>query len=305
MSIDHPSFTSTPANSLRFSVVVPCYNEEGAIRQTIEELTSSLGDEDHYEIILVDDGSTDQSTEIISELLSHDSSIRLVRHQKNKGYGAALKSGIRRAMASLVVITDADGTYPNEVIPELVATLLEEDLDMVVGSRTGEDVSYPLIRKIPKMFLKRYASWLARRDVPDLNSGLRVFKKDVAERFIGILPNGFSFTTTITLALLTNNCEVKYHPINYRERVGKSKIRPIRDTINFVQLMMRTGMYFAPIRVFAPIGAILGIFFLVSMAHDIFFANNLSEKTLILAMACINVVMFALLADMIDKRNSR
>jgi len=127
----------------------------------------------------------------------------------------------------------------------------------------------------------------------------------VVDRFVNILPNGFSFTTTITLAMMTNNYEVRFHPINYSDRVGKSKIRPIRDTINFIQLMVRTGMYFAPIRVFAPIGLILFIASILSMGYDFFVANNLSEKTLILSMASINVVMFALLADMIDKRSAR
>ena len=287
------------------SIVVPCFNEEASIENTVLQLLEIIGTDSAYEIIVVDDGSTDRSPEFISTLVSESPIIKAVRHERTGGYGAALKSGIRKARASLIAITDADGTYPNQVIPDLIESLLQNDLDMVVGSRTGERVSYPMIRKIPKVFLKKYASWLARREIPDLNSGLRVFRKAAVDRFVNILPNGFSFTTTITLAMMTNNYEVRFHPINYSDRVGKSKIRPIRDTINFIQLMVRTGMYFAPIRVFAPIGLILFIASILSMGYDFFVANNLSEKTLILSMASINVVMFALLADMIDKRSAR
>lgn len=203
----------------------------------------------------------------------------------------------------LIVITDADGTYPNERIPELVE--LAKTADMVVGARTAKNVKYSPIRKIPKLFLSAYASWLAGQKIPDLNSGLRVMRRSVVERFFNILPDSFSFTTTITLAMLTNYRRVLFIPIGYSPRVGNSKIRPIRDTLLFFQLILRTGMYFAPLRVFFPLGVLLSCAFLVSLMYDVFVLQNLTEKTLLLLLFGMNTAMFALLADMIDKRSAR
>ena len=211
-----------------------------------------------------------------------------------------MKTGIRRSSAPLVVITDADGTYPNERIEELVDEAI--DADMVVGARVGDDVQYSWVRRIPKYFLARYAVWIARAPIPDMNSGLRVMRREVLERFFNILPDGFSFTTTITVAMLTNRYDVRYVPISYQRRVGRSKIQPIRDTLRFFQLILRTGMYFAPLRVFLPVAVTLGLGFLMSLAYDVFWLGNLTDKTVLLLLFCLNTGMFALLADMLHKR---
>ena len=147
---------------------------------------------------------------------------------------------------------------------------LARQADMVVGARVGADVVYPLIRKIPKAFLRIYASWLSGREIPDLNSGLRVMRRSVVQRFLRVLPDTFSFTTTITIALHTNGYEVRYIPIGYAARVGKSKIRPIRDTLNFINLIVRTGTYFAPMRVFFPVSVLLFLGSIGSALFDVF-----------------------------------
>lgn len=283
--------------SLPFSIILPVYNEEDGINATLDRLQQTLKDIDStYEIIAVNDGSTDNS----SKVLNARTDIRVIQHRRNRGYGAALKTGIRHAQYPLIVITDADGTYPNERIPELVA--LARQADMVVGARIGANVSYSTIRKIPKWFLVRFAQWMTGCKIPDLNSGLRVFRKSVVERFLKILPDTFSFTTTITVAMLSNNYIVHYEPIDFHHRVGKSKIKPIRDTLRFVQLILRTGMYFAPLRVFLPIAALFFGGFLTTLFQDIFIRNDLTERTLILFVTTTQVTMFALLADMLDKR---
>jgi len=287
-----------------FSVIVPCYNERDGIGNTVDILRDELRNAGEYELLVVDDGSSDGSSAILDTIAAGDGGIVVLRHAINRGYGAALKTGIRNALADYIVITDADGTYPNERIPEMVERALSKKLDMVVGARTAEDARYSRLRSIPKWFLTRYASWIAGQSIPDINSGLRVFRKDTAREYMSIFPDGFSFTTTITLAMLTNNRQVVYIPIGYSPRVGKSKIRPIRDTLNFVQLIARTGMYFAPLRVILPIGNFLGLAFLVSLGFDI--ANgDLTEKTLLLILFAMNTIMFAMLADMIDKRSGR
>lgn len=282
-----------------FSLVLPVYNEEEAIAFTLDYLHETLRSAGcEYEIVAVNDGSTDYT----GKILGSRSDIQLIEHRRNRGYGAAIKTGIRHAKYPLIVITDADGTYPNERIPELVR--LATQADMVVGARIGANVKYPTLRRIPKWFLVRFAQWVAKSPIPDLNSGLRVFRKSIVEKFIKILPDTFSFTTTITLVMLTNNYIVHYEPIDYRYRVGKSKIKPIRDTLRFIQLILRTGVYFAPLRVFLPLATVFFLGCMFTLIQDIFVREDLTERTLILFIAATQTGMFALLADMIDKRTS-
>lgn len=167
-----------------FSIVVPCYNEEAAIRETIDQLQTIAKEASRYELIIVDDGSSDGTGQILKNYVKNEIRIKILTHNQNRGYGAALKTGISHAKFDLIVITDADGTYPNHRIPELVAAC--ENYDMVVGARTGEDVEYSKTRMIPKFFLKTWVSWISRQNVPDINSGLRVFRKSIAEHFLTI-----------------------------------------------------------------------------------------------------------------------
>ncbi len=280
-----------------FSIIIPVYNEEKGIAPTLAHLQEHLKLSGYpYEILVVNDGSTDRT----SEILHSQREIRVIEHSSNRGYGAALKTGIRHAKYSVIAITDGDGTYPNECIPRLVALTMKAD--MVVGARLGTNVRYSTLRKIPKWFLVRFAEWITNSRILDLNSGLRVFNKSVVERFLNILPDTFSFTTTITVAMLTNGYVVHYEPIDYYPRQGNSKIKPIRDTLRFVQLILRTGLYFAPLKVFLPIAGVFFAGFVWTLIQDIFVRGDLTEKTLILLIAATQMGMFALLADMIDKR---
>jgi glycosyltransferase involved in cell wall biosynthesis len=282
-----------------FSLVIPVYNEEEGILTTLDHLQQAFASlACAYEIIVVNDGSQDRT----QALLTSRADIHLIEHERNKGYGAALKTGIRAAQFPTLVITDADGTYPNEQIPALLA--LAPTADMIVGARTGEKVTYSSLRKIPKWFLVRFAEWITKQSIPDLNSGLRVMQKPVVEKFLNILPDTFSFTTTITVAMLTNNYRVRFVPIDYYARTGHSKIKPIRDTLRFVQIILRTGVYFAPLRVFMPIAGFFFALFCVTFIQDVVIRQDLTERTLILLIAFTQIGIFALLADMIDKRLS-
>jgi glycosyltransferase involved in cell wall biosynthesis len=219
---------------------------------------------------------------------------------QNRGYGAALKAGITEARYEVIVIIDADGTYPCSAIPDLLDKA--HDNDMVVGARIGKNVSIPLIRKPAKWFLNLLANYLSGKRIPDLNSGLRVLKKSLIKRYFHLLPSGFSFTTSITLAMLCNEHQVLYLPIDYYARVGKSKIRPIH-AYYFLLLIIRTIVYFNPLKIFLPLG---GIFFFAGVAKFIYdiIQWNLSESLLMgmLCMLAAGVIWsIGLLADLITK----
>ena len=287
-------------SAISLTIIVPAYNEEESIAQTIGELYPYTETEG-VTLMIVNDGSSDRTAEILAQHEADHPRLTVINVPENKGYGAALKTGLRAAETELVAITDADGTYPNERLMELAELCATKD--MVVGARTAADVQYSKIRAIPKIFLTRWVSWIAKQKVPDINSGLRVFRRDVAREFAGIFPDGFSFTITITLAMLTTGRRVQYVPISYAHRQGKSKIQPIRDTLRFLQIILRTGTYFAPIRAFLPIIGLLLLGAIVSFGVDVY-NQDLTEKTLLLFLFALNTGMFTLLADMIDKRSS-
>ena len=185
---------------LPISIIMPVYNEEKSIVLVLKEIEDVMNRSRlDYEIIIVNDGSTDRTREVLRK---SESSIRVFNHRVNRGYGASLKTGICNAQHEVVVIIDADGTYPNERIPELVNYI--KDYDMVVGVRTGVGVKIPLIRKPAKWAINRLANYLTGVKIPDLNSGLRVMKKAITHKFVRLLPDQFSYTATITLAMLTN-----------------------------------------------------------------------------------------------------
>ncbi len=281
------------------SIIIPAYNEREGITHVIESLR--LLKEKHgprWEIIVVDDGSTDGT----SEMVKNFGDVILIQHPLNRGYGAAIKTGIRHAKYNTLVISDADGTYPVNDIPKLIAQLPKND--MVVGARHINSSNIPLSRRPAKWMLNKLANYLTGIKIPDLNSGLRVMKKDILLKYLHLLPDGFSFTTTITLAMLTNNYDVEFVPIEYKIRSGRSKIRPIRDTMNFIQLIIRTVLYFDPLKIFLPISA---FFFISSIAvlilSYLFTPKVMDITTVILFISGVQILAIGMIADLIDKRN--
>lgn len=287
---------------MMLTIIVPVYNEETSVRGTFDALSRVRHQIDApVEIVFVDDGSDDGTGELLDKLAGEN--VRVIRHRQNRGYGAALKTGVRAASGEYVGITDADGTYPNERFPEFLAVAREGDFDMVVGARTGANAKVPLVRRPAKWLLRWLANFLVGRRIPDLNSGMRIMKKDAVERFTRILPDGFSFTTTITLAMLTNGYPVEFIPIDYAAREGKSKIRPIRDTLNFIQLICRTTLYFNPLRVFLPLSLALVALAFVVLAGSWLFLDKIMDATFgVVFMSAVIVMAIGLLADLIDKR---
>jgi glycosyltransferase involved in cell wall biosynthesis len=250
-------------------------------------------------LIVVDDGSTDATA-----ARAEAAGARVIRHAGNRGYGAALKTGILAARGAIVVITDADGTYPNERIPEIVG--LMRDNDMVVGARTGANVSIPLARRPAKWVLGKLANYLSESRIPDLNSGLRAFRRETAIRYFPILPRKFSFTTTITLAMLVNDHAVAFLPVDYHSRRGRSKIRPIPDTLNFLALIIRTVLYFRPLKIFLPVSFALFLASIAIFVYSAMFTDKIMDASVsITLMTSFQMAAIGLLADLIDKRCQR
>jgi glycosyltransferase involved in cell wall biosynthesis len=285
------------------TIVVPAYNEENGIEGVIERL-SSLDLGVPVTILVVNDGSTDGTCAKLEELSARYPALNVVDHPRNKGYGAALKTGFGRAKTDVVVITDADGTYPEDRIVDLLARI-DAGADMAIGARIGADVNIPLIRRPAKAALRHLASFLAGYPIPDLNSGLRAFRRAFVMEYKPILPDGFSFTTTITLAALTNNHPVDYVTINYAHRAGSSKIRPIRDTLGFTALIIRTVLYFNPLKVFYPVALALLLLLLGFLGYDLLWLEepNLGDKTVLMFVAFMQVLSVGLLADLIEKKS--
>jgi glycosyltransferase involved in cell wall biosynthesis len=273
--------------------VIPAFNERDGVGPTVDRVRATMAATRlNYEIIVVDDGSSDGTA---AEAEKHGA--RVIALGENRGYGAALKAGILDSRSDYVLITDADGTYPADAIPSLIANM--GDADMVVGARSFGDKSVPHVRRPAKLMLGALASYLAGRHIPDLNSGLRIIKRAPLLRFLHILPSGFSFTTTITLALLCTLHRVNYVPIACAPRVGTSKLRP-KEFTAFIMLVLRTVVLFNPLRVFLPLGTALFIIGTIKFAFDLFYWN-LSETAVMAWLSAIIIWAVGLLADMIAR----
>ena len=296
------------AAAKELSVVIPVYNEENAIAGTIEEVYGVLSQTDiEFEILLVNDGSKDQTRARLEQfLVDHpdlQERITVIHHERNRGYGASLKTGIRRTRYGTVAITDADATYPNERLPDLLQEYLDGRYDMVVGQRSFKKL--PTITKPAKWFISKLANFLVEDKIEDINSGLRIFDREIAMKFFPMICEGFSFTTTITLAMMSNHYAVKYVPIEYYRREGKSKIKPVRDTLNFIALIIRTVMYFNPLKIFVPISLLMfltSVAFFIMGQTGILFSQSPNDTITVLFVGGIQVLVTGMIADLIDKR---
>jgi glycosyltransferase involved in cell wall biosynthesis len=288
-----PGAAPASLEGLSLSVVIPAFNEEGAVRRTVEDVRAALAPTGiEHEIIVIDDGSSDNT---LAE--AEASGATVLRNRINAGYGATLKRGVRHARFDYVAIIDADGTYPSRYLPEMLAMC--RDQDMVVGDRGAAMRNVPLIRRPAKWMLNTLASFLARRRLNDLNSGLRVFRKSELMPFLPLLPESFSFTTTITLCMSCGGKRMVYLPIEYGRRVGKSKIRPV-DFVNFIVLVLRIIVLFEPLRIFIPLGLMFFALGAVKLVYDIALWN-LSESAIFAFLLAIMLWSLGLIADMITR----
>lgn len=292
--------------SNKLSIIVPVFNEKEAITNSINSLLSlkKLHHTHEVEILIIDDGSQDGTSELLQEI-SKNKEIILIEHEENLGYGAAIKTGVSAAKYDYIAITDADETYPNDRLIEFLDLAVKNKNDMVVGSRVGQKVHIPLLRRFPKKILNLLASYLVGKKIPDLNSGMRIIKKNLVHEFIYILPDGFSLTSTITLASLTSGYSVHYEKINYNHRKGSSKIKPIADTLNFLILIVRTVLLFRPLKVFIPLFLILFIPGVILLIFRIITGEGFAISSIILLLSSIQVLAIGMLADLLDRRFAR
>lgn len=256
----------------QLSVIVPVYNEEKIVNQIINNLKTELNKitDLKYEIIVINDASTDKS----EELLKQQNEIKLLNHLKNKGYGASLKTGIKEAQYNWIMIIDADGTYPLEKLEEMINNIPE--YDMVVGARKKYKSFYG---KPAKYFLNKLAGYIAETKVIDINSGLRIFKKEMALNFWGLFPERFSFTSTLTMVCLTNGYSLKNIKIDYLKRQGKSKLKPIKSFKRFAGLVMKLALYFRPLKIFVPLGLLLFLCGIIIFTYSAIFTDKILDST--------------------------
>lgn len=290
---------SAPAPDLDVSVVLPVYDEVGHLGQEVKRVHAALEASPYsFELIVVDDGSTDGSADAAALLVEEIPEVRLIRFARNRGSGSARKAGTRAARGRVVVWTDVDMTYPNEDIPKLVARL-DDGYDQVVGARRTEEGTAKALRVPAKWFIRKLASYLAETDIPDLNSGLRAFRRDVGLQFLHLLPKGFSCVTTITMTFLANGYSVEFIPIDYAQRAGESKFHWWSDTRRYVLQVVRMVLMYNPLKIFMPLGLTLLLAGGGKLVYDLVDKSlRVNANTIVILLAAAAALMVGLLADL-------
>jgi polyisoprenyl-phosphate glycosyltransferase len=286
------------------TIILPCYNEEGHVIAEVERISAAMDASGYsYELLAIDDASTDGTLARLYEAQPRFPQLEVVPFRRNGGSGVVRRLGTERACGEIVVWTDADMTYPNEQIPEFVRLLQKDStIDQVVGARTSEQGTYKVLRVPAKWLIRKFAERLTSSKIPDLNSGLRAFRREVSLPYLRLLPPGFSCVTTITVAFLANQHEVSYVPIAYSKRAGRSKFKFVTDAYRYILQILRMTMYFNPLKVLMPlalfllgVGAAKGIYDV--SAHPV----KVAMDTVLVFVTGLIIASMALLADLIVK----
>jgi glycosyltransferase involved in cell wall biosynthesis len=300
----HATAASPEGGPLAVTIVLPCYNEEGHVLEEIARITAAMDVSeyaDSYELLAIDDKSSDSTLTLLRDALPSYPHMRVMAFGRNGGSGTARRIGSHDAHGEIVVWTDADMTYPNELIPEFVRYLDEHpETDQVVGARTTEEGTHKWARVPAKWVIRKIASYLAATDIPDLNSGLRAFRREVSLPYLRLLPPGFSCVTTITMAFLSNQHGVDYLAIDYSKRSGESKFHPFRDAYRYILQVLRMVMYFNPIKALMPLALWLFGLGLVDLVYDVIrYHLRITTNSLLLLVTGLLIASVALLADLI------
>ena len=295
----HESYEGEPL--VDASIVLPVFNESGHLEKEIFRIRESMNASDYtYEIIVVDDGSTDGSAELLEDI----DDIRLLRFTTNRGSGSARKYGTLAARGRVVIWTDVVMTYPNDELPDLLVNVA--GFDQVVGARRTEEGTVKFLRKPAKWFIRRLASYLTGVKIPDLNSGFRAMRRDVALQFLYLLPVGFSCVTTITMAFLSNGYSVKYYDIDYFPREGSSKFHWWKDTRRYLLQVVRMVLSYQPLKVLMPPAVVLGVIGFAKLVYDLFDKNGrIGSNTIVILGAAMSLAILAMLADLLVHLNKK
>jgi len=291
-----PQLSNKKRNSpetTKISVIIPTRDEEATIGKIVNEIDRILGKSERpFEILVIDDGSNDNTARNAKE-----AGAKVIKHPYNIGNGAAIKTGIRHAMGSILVMIDGDGQHDAEDIPKLLEHI--ENYDMVVGARSKSSETYFHRRTANKIY-NLFASYVCNFKVEDLTSGFRTIKSDIARKFIDLLPNTFSYPSTLTLAVIRSGFSIKYLPIKTHKRKGKSKIKLTQDGIRFLNIILRIAVFFAPLRVFVPISA---LFFLLGFGwyiYSVFFTiRRFPPVSIVLMITSVIVFFLGVISDQI------
>lgn len=274
---------------LQISVIIPAYNEEKAIKGVINNLLDFLPTQNiDFEILVINDGSTD----LTSQHAKSFPQIRVIDQPYNKGYGAAIKTGLRNAIYDWVLLFDSDGQHQAQNIEKLLP--FTNQFDIIIGART---LGYkgPILRQPGKKIVLMVANYISGHKIPDVNSGFRLVKKEFALKFCNLYPNGFSISTTMTLAFLKDGLNVKFVPYQVEPRIGKSTVK-IRDGFKTLMLILKIIMLFSPLRVFLPLSLLIAAMAFISFVNDLTILH-ITNTTVVLTISSILLFSFGLLAD--------
>jgi glycosyltransferase involved in cell wall biosynthesis len=276
----------------KICIIMPAYNEANAIGEVLNKLVPTAT-EHGWEAIVVDDGSTDGTGKIAEE---HGANV--LTHPYNRGYGASLTTGVRATDANIIVFIDSDGQQDQNDIPRLLEHIGQ--YDMVVGARTKDSYTDPY-RRVGKKLLKWFANYLAKEKIPDINSGFRAFKRDVLLRYLHLMPQGFSFSTTSTLAMLKGGHQTKWIPIKTTKRIGTSTVKQLKHGPEVMMLILRLTVLFDPLRVFLPVSGILTSLAVVMTALNfILYRRAVPASAIFLGISAVIIFMLGLLTDQVS-----
>ncbi len=278
------------------SVVLPAYNEEKAIGKVIGDVCRALDNskyKESYEILVIDDNSSDNTAKIALE-----KNTRVIRRRVKGGSGASRKTGILEAKGDIIVMLDADDTYSAEDIPKMLDYFPE--YDQVNGARDSEQGTMKFLRAPAKWLIRKLACYLTGVKIPDLNTGLKAFKKDIMLKYMWVIPDGFSCVTTMTLAFLCNGYNVKYVPTKYKKRLGDSKFHPVKDTSKYLQTVLRMIIYFNPLKFFLPFSIFLFLLGCVKIIFEFIWVTRVIQaSSVIIVLGALNIFFFGVIADLI------
>lgn len=293
---------------LTLTVLLPAFNEERVIAAVVCEARLSLADWDGgWEILVVDDGSTDRTAEAAVA-----AGARVACRATNGGYGAAVKTGIEQARGRLLALIDADGSYKPADCRRLLSALWDlqdppqttaTKFDLVNGVRSQEHGPWRNLRRLVKGSIRKLAEWMSGRHIPDLNTGIKVFRRELMLDYFWLLPDGFSCSTSMTLALLCDGRAVRFVPVDYRPRVGQSKFRPVRDTARYLLAVVRVVLYFRPLRVLFPVALFFAsLAAMTSVSHIVHSSLGPAPVDVIFGLLSLTILTIGLIADRVVAR---